>query len=340
MARVEFYAGSTLLGSDTSSPYSFTWSSAPAGSYTLTAVAFDADGGQATSSAVSITVQPAPNQAPSVTLTSPANGATFTAPATITLTATASDPENQLARVEFYQGSTLLGTDTSSPYSFTWSSAPAGSYTLTAVASDADGATDDLVGRVDHRRGRRTSRRPSTLTSPANGATFTAPATITLTATASDPENQLARVEFYRGSTLLGTDTSSPYSFTWSSAPAGSYTLTAVASDADGGTDDLVGVSITVSRAEPAAVRDADLTRQRRDVHGAGDHHAHGLGLGSRKPARARRVLPGQHAARHRHVVAVLVHVVVGAGGVLHADGEWPSMRTAGRRRRRPSRLR
>ena len=93
-------------------------------------------------------------------LTSPANGATFTAPATITLTASASDPENQLARVEFYHGSTLLGTDTTSPYSFTWSSVPAGSYTLTAVAVDADGGHDDLGGRLDHRRRRRTSRRP------------------------------------------------------------------------------------------------------------------------------------------------------------------------------------
>ena len=49
------------------------------------------------------------------------------------------------------------------------------------------------------------------LTSPARGATFTAPATINMAANASDPENQLARVEFYNGTTLLGTDTSAPY---------------------------------------------------------------------------------------------------------------------------------
>src|SRR5258705_9393737 len=91
--------------------------------------------------AIAITVQPAPNQPPTVALTSPANGATFTAPATITLTASASDPENRLARVDFYRGSTLLGSATASPYSFTWSSVPAGSYTLTAVAAHADGGT-------------------------------------------------------------------------------------------------------------------------------------------------------------------------------------------------------
>jgi hypothetical protein len=112
-----------------------------AGSYTLTAVAADADGGSTTSAPVSVTVQAAPNQPPTAALTSPANGATFTAPATITLTASASDPENRLVRVEFYRGTTLLGTDTAAPYSFTWSSVAAGSYTLTAKAADADGGT-------------------------------------------------------------------------------------------------------------------------------------------------------------------------------------------------------
>jgi hypothetical protein len=84
---------------------------------------------------------PPTNQPPSVTLTAPASGATFTAPANITLSATASDPENRLARVEFYNGSTRLISDTSAPYSYTWSGVAAGSYQLRAVAVDADGAT-------------------------------------------------------------------------------------------------------------------------------------------------------------------------------------------------------
>jgi len=79
------------------------------------------------------------NLPPTVSLTAPASGATFTAPATINLTATASDPENQLARVEFYQNGTLISSATTAPYTATWSSAPAGSYSLTAVAIDAAG---------------------------------------------------------------------------------------------------------------------------------------------------------------------------------------------------------
>ncbi|MEN3336894.1 MAG: hypothetical protein V7647_570, partial [Acidobacteriota bacterium] len=120
--------------------YSFTWSAVPAGTYTVHAVAYDAAGATASSANASVTVS-APNAPPTVTLTAPANGATYTAPATIAFSATASDPENALARVEFYNGATLLGSATAAPYSFTWSAVPAGTYTVHAVAYDAAGAS-------------------------------------------------------------------------------------------------------------------------------------------------------------------------------------------------------
>jgi YVTN family beta-propeller protein len=86
------------------------------------------------------TTAPANNQAPTVTLTAPANNATFTAPAAITLTATAADADGTIARVEFYNGATKLGEDTASPYSFAWTNVAAGSYSLTARALDNAGA--------------------------------------------------------------------------------------------------------------------------------------------------------------------------------------------------------
>jgi regulation of enolase protein 1 (concanavalin A-like superfamily) len=89
--------------------------------------------------------QPPTNQPPAVSIASPANGATFTAPTSITINATAADPENQLTKVEFYNGTTLLGTATAAPYSFAWTSVPAGTYSLTAVAYDAGGLTAQSV---------------------------------------------------------------------------------------------------------------------------------------------------------------------------------------------------
>jgi regulation of enolase protein 1 (concanavalin A-like superfamily) len=399
----------------------------------LKAIAYDQDGANTTSGTVTITVTNG-NQPPTVSITSPANGATFTAPATVNVTASASDPENQLTKVEFYNGSTLLGTDTTSPYSFTWSNVAAGTYTLKAIAYDgaganttsatvtitvnasgqlpagqsqsdigspassgsgtynsgtytvAGGGTDvyfgsdqfhfvyqqmtgdlDVTARVatltgadpwakagvmireslsadarnafmqlSNGNGYRFTRRvdqagattssgagnaaadpywvrlqrrgsqitgftspdgvtwtavasdtltmgttvyvglavcahassgtatatfdnvamqtvagnqPPTvsLTSPSNGQTFTAPATVSISANASDPEGQLTKVEFYNGSTLLGTDTTSPYSFTWSNVAAGTYTLKAVAYDGAGASTQSATVTITVN---------------------------------------------------------------------------------------------
>jgi hypothetical protein len=375
------------------------------------------------------------NQPPTVTLTAPANGASYTAPASMSLTATASDPDGTIAKVEFYNGTTLLNTDTTAPYAFTWSSVAAGSYAIRAVAYDNAGASGssatatitvtsspavpapwtagdvgspalagsssysngvysvhaggmDIWGtsdqfhfvyqpmtgdgevvahvqsltntdswaktgvmiretlaadsrhaaalvtpgagyafqrRIDpagislHTAGpagaapgwvrlvRTASRidayqssngstwtlmgsdaipmaatvyvgiattshntttatdavldnfkvtssgsaanQPPTviLTAPANGTTYTAPATITLSASASDPDGTIARVEFYNGSTLLNTDTTAPYSFSWLSVAAGTYALKAIAYDNNGASTSSAISTITVS---------------------------------------------------------------------------------------------
>lgn len=83
---------------------------------------------------------PAKNVAPTVTLTAPASNAAFAAPATLTLTASAADSDGSVARVEFYNGATKLGEDTTAPYSFTWANVGAGTYSLLARALDNEGA--------------------------------------------------------------------------------------------------------------------------------------------------------------------------------------------------------
>jgi hypothetical protein len=69
---------------------------------------------------------------PSVTLTSPANGQSFTPGSNISLAAIVATNAQTISAVQFYQGSTLLGQTTSSPYTYTWTNAPAGNYSLTA----------------------------------------------------------------------------------------------------------------------------------------------------------------------------------------------------------------
>ena len=101
-------------------------------------MATDGNGLANTSSAVSITVNPPPVP-PTVALTSPSSGASYPNAANIALTATASSPAATISKVEFYSGTTLIGTSTTNPYAFTWNSVAGGNYSLTAKATDGNG---------------------------------------------------------------------------------------------------------------------------------------------------------------------------------------------------------
>jgi hypothetical protein len=194
------------------------------------------------------------NQPPTVSLTNPANGATFSAGSTVTVSATAADANGAVARVEFYSGSTLIGTDTSSPYSVSWPNLTAGTYTLQAIAWDSAGASTTSATRTVtvSSPSPAQNRSPSvSLTAPSADMVFTAPAAITLSATASDADGTIARVDFYAGSTLIGSDASSPYSLSWTNVIAGMYSLTAVARDNEGAT--------TVSSTRDISVRAPNL---------------------------------------------------------------------------------
>ena len=89
------------------------------------------------------------------------------------------------------------------------------------------------------------------LTAPANGATFNAGANIAVSANASDPDGSIASVEFFRGTTSLGADTTAPYSVTWSGATAGTHGFRAVATDNQGATATSATATVTVNGTPP-----------------------------------------------------------------------------------------
>jgi regulation of enolase protein 1 (concanavalin A-like superfamily) len=76
------------------------------------------------------------NMRPTVTMTSPSTGSLFTAPATVTLAANASDADGSIGWVEFYSGAAFLGSASTSPYALQVSDIPAGTYSVTARAFD------------------------------------------------------------------------------------------------------------------------------------------------------------------------------------------------------------
>lgn len=80
------------------------------------------------------------NQFPTVAITAPTSSANITAPASLVIVTSAHDADGTITKVDFYNGSTLLGTDVTLPYSFYWQNIAAGTYTLTAKATDNAGA--------------------------------------------------------------------------------------------------------------------------------------------------------------------------------------------------------
>jgi hypothetical protein len=213
---------------------------APPGPYMLVIV--DANG--VPSVARMISVQG--SAAPTVALTQPANGATFTAPANIGLAATASDADGTVTKVEFFNGGTKLGEDTTAPYTYAWNSVGAGTYTLTARATDDSGQTVSSAPATITVTASTNAPPSAAITYPADGAAFAWKPTITVTATASDPDGQVTRVEFRDGTTLLGQDTTAPYSYTWRNVPVGGHGLTVRAIDNSGDGTTSAAVNITV----------------------------------------------------------------------------------------------
>lgn len=146
VAKVELYIDSALVVTDTASPYTYSWNTTTAanGTHSLLAKAYDSAGNAASSSTVSVTVSGGVTDTttPSVSLTSPASGATLNG--TVTLTATATDNVG-VTKVEFLSDGVVLGTGTASgsTYSYAWNttSATTGTHALTARASDAAGNT-------------------------------------------------------------------------------------------------------------------------------------------------------------------------------------------------------
>jgi len=82
-----------------------------------------------------------PGAAPVVSITSPTAGEIFTPGSAITLQATPVTGSGPVTSVSFYESTTaandtLIGVASASPWAFQWTNVPAGSYSLTAVASN------------------------------------------------------------------------------------------------------------------------------------------------------------------------------------------------------------
>ena len=257
IAAVDFRldgATGTLIGRSTTAPYATAWTNVAAGSYAIVALAYDDRNASSTSSPVHVVVDP--NALPTVAITSPASASTFTAPANVVVSATASDTDGSIAKVDFLAGSTLIDSTTAAPYAISWNAVAAGAYSLTAKATDnAGGVTTSAPVPITVAA----NALPTvTITSVTAANQYFAPETVLISADASDSDGNITGVDFYANGSFVGHADAPPYRFAWDAVPAGSYLITAKATDDLGGASTSGQASITV-RSAPTVGFDATI---------------------------------------------------------------------------------
>ncbi|HBE40450.1 MAG TPA: hypothetical protein DDW27_04480 [Bacteroidales bacterium] len=192
------------------------------------------------------------NQPPVVNISSPTKSTSFVTPATITIDATASDPDGIVAKVEFYQGTVKLGESTATPYSFTWKDVPAGTYSITAAATDNKQArtiSSAVTITVEASPGTVNQEPLVIITTPSNNRNkkYKKNEEILIVAEASDPDGTISKVEFKSGEVTLAEVTSAPYTFLFEPSDTGKFLITAVATDNFGATSSSSGIELVIA---------------------------------------------------------------------------------------------
>jgi plastocyanin len=183
---------------------------------------------------------------PTVSITNPAGGAVFAAPASISIAADATVSSGTVTNVQFFANGNSLGSAPAAPFALTSSNLSAGSYALTAVATAAGISATSAVVSITV-----ISQPTVAIVSPAAGAVLAAPANINIVANASVSGGAVTNVQFFTNGISLGTALVSPFSVAANNLAAGAYALTAVATAAGVSTTSAV---VSVSVVSPVAV--------------------------------------------------------------------------------------
>ncbi|MGC8830247.1 MAG: lamin tail domain-containing protein [Verrucomicrobiia bacterium] len=163
----------------------------------------------------------------SIILTSPTNGDVYVYGAPITVSATVSGGITNIQRIEFYRTTTLIATLTNQPYTTVVTNTPLGQHSFYAVMVYTGNArATSSVATI-------TVLEPGiTITSPADGATFTDTNAITINAIALIPSGSMTNVSFYVNGNFIATGISainqSTYSATWNNVVPGVHRILAV----------------------------------------------------------------------------------------------------------------
>ncbi|MEY3417248.1 MAG: hypothetical protein RL060_1360 [Bacteroidota bacterium] len=187
------------------------------------------------------------NMFPITSITAPLQNTTLTAPASVTIHATASDTDGTITNVAFYAGATLIATDFTSPYTTDWTSVPAGTYLLTCKATDNNGNVSTSSNITIKINNPNLSPTVSILT-PVNHKIVSVGSDVQINTNATDTDGSITKVAFYNGPNLLTTVTNSPFNYVLKNIRQGTYTLTAVSTDNYGAETTSSSITIQAKR--------------------------------------------------------------------------------------------
>jgi peptidoglycan/xylan/chitin deacetylase (PgdA/CDA1 family)/sulfur relay (sulfurtransferase) complex TusBCD TusD component (DsrE family) len=247
VTKVDFSVDGTVVGTDTTAPYSMSWDSATVGdgSHSITAHVYDDNGGDTVSSAVGVTTKNT-LAAPTVALTAPQGGSTQAGTVGLAADATA-DAGASITKVDFLVDGTVVGTAASAPYTASWDSSTVtdGAHSLTAHVYDDKGG--DAVSAAVGVTTKNISAAPTVaLTAPQDGSSQSGSVNLAASA-AADTGATITTVDFLVDGTVVGTDTTAPYTASWDSSQAsdGSHSITAHAYADKGGDSVSAAVGVT-----------------------------------------------------------------------------------------------
>ena len=239
VARVEFYADGNLIGTDFSAQYSATLTNVSAGSHSLSAKAFDGAGLSTTSTAVNISVRPAPTLP--IILFQPQSQSVFLG-SNVTFAVSASGTPPLSYQWQF-NGTNISGATTNSFFLGNVQTNDAGSYSV--VVSNEAGSTlsDSAILNVT-----KLPNIPPTITLvvPVDGARLRVGSNIAVRAEASDNDGQIVQVEFLLNGLSFATLTNAPYEIVLTNLLPDLYFIVVRATDNDGGFTSSTTVSFSV----------------------------------------------------------------------------------------------
>ena len=180
----------------------------------------------------------------SCSISSPLNNASVNQGTNITFTASAATTKGTISKVEFFEGATLLGTATTSPFSISLSTLSSGSHIITAKATDSNGSTaasTSIAIKVN------SSVVTSVITAPSNNASSVTGSSINVTASASTTNGTISKIEFYVDNIISSTDIISPYQYsTGTNLSIGSHIISIKAYDSNNSFDSQ-SISVTIA---------------------------------------------------------------------------------------------